>query len=1132
MSSSPCKAVGVAVVLVLALFLSWFGKGPIRQGAQQGMASVPTQPQASNGATAMGQAGKGPVGRQGWSVPFGGEFWLRNQGPAEAQRPFDIAKVVDRVSHRFEWDSQAGGYRTEGVGYRLALESGGVRFAPFEPGTGSGSAGPEFQIRTVGYRQGWAARDLVQAEALDWTVAGNTAQVLLEPVLGLVEHYDARAGGVELTWVLAQAPSQGGGLSLEVAVQGAETWQETASGLHAAGSDGIARMRVGSPVAIDRSGKKWPLGIEATGAGFEVVVSEEVLAQASFPLAIDPLISPEFGMDQPIASTPSGLRSTPVVAAGDDSYLVAWVQGKGNILDPGIYAARFDANGQMLDPYGVLLSSAAGEQSVCSVASIRNEFLVVWSAPRGTSTTDWDLLGVRIRGDGTLLDATPLPVAAVAGSVQSSPAVASNGDNYLVVWRDSRSTGIYGSTVSTNGVIFPSNGMPISAAVNDQYTPSVAALNTNYLVVWQDYRKATSSQYYSDIYGARVTGGGVLMDTNGIAICTRTNSQYHPSVAAGVTNYFVVWEDSDRDGNDVTGARVSAEGVVLDPVPLSLSHVPGMQANPVVAKAANGFLVAWQEYHNSPTNDFAGAVFIMGVTEEGIVEGVGAPMGVGILRSASAQATPSLAVRGLQVLVVWEDFSNSEGFMQSEIQAARLDLGSGALVQPAFVVSSAVNGQATPASASIGTNFLVVWADDRNQSATGMDIYGALVGLDGSLGTTSALAISTAVNRQFRPAVAVSGTNYLVAWADYRNTPPNANHADIYGSLVTGVGEVLHPAGIPVCTATNDQTSPAISPLNDGYLVVWQDARASSGTTTKLDIYGSRVSASGDVLASAGVPICTQAANQTTPAAAGDAGQALVVWTDARNGAATDIYGTRLDAGGQVMDTNAIAICRASLQQSAPAVAANGVGYLVVWADTRKGANNPDIYGTFVGLDGSVQATDDLAIRVAPGQQSAPSVTSQRSDYVVAWQESNPGTTQGVDIYAAWIGASGSGLGAFPLLVNTKSFDQSEPVLATGTGGRVLIASQGVGYSAPRAVGNVLQVELLPRLDLAGVSVIGQFEFRLRRAAGATYVVESSEDLLTWTPRWTNALSDATFLFSDAASTNTSHRFYRAILLP
>jgi hypothetical protein len=1131
MSSFPCKAVGFAVVLVLVLLLFRSGKETIPQGTQQGVASVSTLLQASNEPTTIVPAGKGPLGRQGWVVPFGGEFWLRNRGSAEVQRPFDIAKVVDRVSHRFGWDTQAGGYQTEGVGYRLALESDGVRFAPFGPGTGSGSAGPEFQFRTVGCQQGGVAWDLDQSEGLDWTVAGNTAQTLLEPTLGLVEHYDARASGVELTWVLSQAPSQRGGLSLEVSVQGAETWQETANGLHLAGSDGIARMRIGNPVAIDQSGKKWPLGLEATDAGFEVIVSEEILAQASFPLAIDPLISPEFGMDQPIASTPSGVRATPVVAAGDDSYVVAWVQGKGNILDPGIYAARFDANGQMLDPYGILLSSTAGEQSVCSVAALRNEFLVVWSAPRGTSTTDWDLLGVRIRGDGALLDATPLPVAAVASSVQSSPAVASNGDNYLVVWRDSRSTGIYGTMVSTNGVVFPTNGMPISAAASDQYTPSVAALDANYLVVWQDYRKATSSQYYSDIYGARVTGGGVLMDTTGIAICTRTNSQYHPSVAAGATNYFVVWENYDRDGNDLAGARVSAEGVVLDPVPLSLGHAPSMQANPVVAKVENGFLMAWQEYGNSPTNDFAGAVFIMGVTEEGVVGGVGAPMGIGILRSESAQATPSLAVRGHQVLIVWEDFSRSEGLMQSEIQAARLDLASGVLVQPAFVVSSTVNGQATPASASIGANFLVVWADDRNQAASGMDVYGALVGSDGGLLTPTALAISTAANRQVRPAVAVSGTNYLVAWADYRNTPPNASHADIYGSLVTDAGEVLHPTGIPFCTATNDQTAPAISPLNDGYLVVWQDARTSSGTAAKLDIFGSRVSATGGVLDPAGIPICTQAANQTLPAAAGDAGQALVVWTDARNGAATDIYGTRLDAGGQVLDTNAIAIGKAPLQQSAPSVAANGAGYLVVWVDTRNGANNPDIYGTFVTHDGAVQSTNGLAVRVAPGQQSAPSVTAQGSDYVVAWQESNPGTTQGADVYAAWIGASGSGLGAFPLLVNTKSFDQSEPALATGTDGRVLIASQGFGYSAPRAVGNVLQVELLPRLDSAGLSVIGQFEFRLRGAAGATYVVESSEDLLTWTPGWTNVLSNTTFLFSDPA-TNTSHRFYRAILMP
>src|ERR1035441_5073931 len=151
----------------------------------------------------------------------------------------------------------------------------------------------------------------------------------------------------------------------------------------------------------------------------------------------------------------------------------------------------------------------------------------------------------------------------MAGTVQSSPAVAGNGDNYLVVWRDSRSTGIYGSVVAADATVSPTNGFPICVAANDQYTPAVAALGTNYLVVWQDYRNG-SLNYHSDIYAARVTGNGILLDANGIAVCTGTNSNYHPTVASNGTNFLVVWEGYDVGGNDILGARVGPNGLVLD----------------------------------------------------------------------------------------------------------------------------------------------------------------------------------------------------------------------------------------------------------------------------------------------------------------------------------------------------------------------------------------------------------------------------------------------------------------------------------------------------------------------------------------------------------------------------------------
>ena len=86
------------------------------------------------------------------------------------------------------------------------------------------------------------------------------------------------------------------------------------------------------------------------------------------------------------------------------------------------------------------------------------------------------------------------------------------------------------------------------------------------------------------------------MDTNGIAICTKTNSQFHPAVAANGTNYLVVWEDYSADGNDIYGARVSAGGLLLDLDGIPISTAFNAQSSPVVTSVNGEFFVAWQDF--------------------------------------------------------------------------------------------------------------------------------------------------------------------------------------------------------------------------------------------------------------------------------------------------------------------------------------------------------------------------------------------------------------------------------------------------------------------------------------------------------------------------------------------------------
>ena len=114
-----------------------------------------------------------------------------------------------------------------------------------------------------------------------------------------------------------------------------------------------------------------------------------------------------------------GPLDAPAVAAGDTTSLVAWKDR----TNGGIYAGRVaDAGGPLGDPF---LLAAAGETP--QVAFDGTNYLVTWS--------DGDILGRRVAEDGTVLDATPIPVSTASGS-QTTPSAAFDGTNFVVTWED------------------------------------------------------------------------------------------------------------------------------------------------------------------------------------------------------------------------------------------------------------------------------------------------------------------------------------------------------------------------------------------------------------------------------------------------------------------------------------------------------------------------------------------------------------------------------------------------------------------------------------------------------------------------------------------------------------------------
>ena len=272
-----------------------------------------------------------------------------------------------------------------------------------------------------------------------------------------------------------------------------------------------------------------------------------------------------------------------------------------------------------------------------------------------------------------------------------------------------------------------------------------------------------------------------------------------------------------------------------------------------------------------------------------------------------------------------------------------------------------------------GTNFLTAWTDKRS----GYDIYGARVTPQGLVLDPSALVIATAADDRYSPAVAFDGTNCLVVWTDERSG------YDIYGARVSKAGTVLDPDGIDVTVPERFQWASAVGFDGTNFLVAWEDGRHNSS------IYCGRVTQSGLVLDSSGIPVSTAGGWQQFPAVAFDGTDYLVVWLDDRSGSGCDIYGARVTPAGIVLDAAGIAISTAESFQKYPALAFDGTNYLVTWEDDR--GSDYDIYGCRVTPQGSVLDPQGIAISTAVDSQVSPAIAFDGTSFLVVWTDYRSG---------------------------------------------------------------------------------------------------------------------------------------------
>jgi hypothetical protein len=350
-------------------------------------------------------------------------------------------------------------------------------------------------------------------------------------------------------------------------------------------------------------------------------------------------------------------------------------------------------------------------------------------------------------------------------------------------------------------------------------------------------------------------------------------------------------------------------------------------------------------------------------------------------------------------IVTWVDYRNGSG----DIYAQRISANGAPLwTTEGVALCTAAGDQLSPAIVSDNAGgAIITWQDFRG--GTGFDIYARKISAAGTVQwTADGVALCTAAGNQWNPTIVKDGGGgAIVAWQDQRS----GTNDDIYAQRILTGGTVNWTAnGVALCTATGEQSVPAIAADGvGGAIVTWDDYRSSD-----YDIYAQKIAAAGTVQWTAnGVALCSATGGRYSPTIVADGtGGAIVTWFDQRSGN-YDIYAQRILSGGAVNWTaNGVALCTDTGEQYYPTiVAADAGGAIVTWFDSRSG--NYDIYAQKISSAGAAQWTaNGVALCSATGTQWYPGIVADGAGgAIVAWTDSRNAT---YDIYAQRISTGGT----------------------------------------------------------------------------------------------------------------------------
>lgn len=377
------------------------------------------------------------------------------------------------------------------------------------------------------------------------------------------------------------------------------------------------------------------------------------------------------------------------------------------------------------------------------------------------------------------LSATPLSEILITNAARYPHLAHSafDGSRFLVVWDDDLNNdplnpnyNISGAFVHPDGY---TDGLPFNIVQEsgNQQNPRVAfdAGRNHYVVVWEDTRSNTSA-----IFAARITPDGIVLDPSGQMVASSADKHINPTIACGSTGCLIVWEQVTSTSRSILYSRFVDSPIDNPPVTLYLLPSGDIPLRISVTASPSLFLITWSSAVDE--DPFASRVSWAGVQDPAPVR----------LTVAGGNQTRPIATpldpddSNSSFLIVWEDYSSGEP-NRNDIKGAVLPPTGLPSSEIGISVGSPGKKELTTISASPGgLRGIVAWADNRDGITR---IYYLMLRLTPAPAPDGpeAPASSSSSYPQSRPRISWGFSRFLLTWLDFRRTINEENPIiDVY----------------------------------------------------------------------------------------------------------------------------------------------------------------------------------------------------------------------------------------------------------------------------------------------------------------------------------------------------------------